>query len=109
MHKKPFESWAAILLTSLAVLCFLGCQALADSPRVLFFHAKWCKPCRAVASSVYALRKKGIIVTDIDIDVDEKTADSYGITRIPWFIAFGSNNSMLYNGGNFDDLCASIK
>jgi suppressor of tumorigenicity protein 13 len=57
-------------------------------PKILYFTASWCGPCKMVQPVYEELSVKYPKITflKIDVDVNQKLAESYEITSMPTFI-----------------------
>ncbi len=62
--------------------------------RVIKFGADWCQPCRLMKPTITKLIEKyntedsGLVIEEIDVDMDPDSASKYGIRNIPTTIFF---------------------
>ena len=63
----------------------------ADVPVVVDFYADWCGPCKMMAPALdeFAREQMGrVLVLKLDTEVNQTTAQRFGIKGIPTLIAF---------------------
>ena len=63
----------------------------SSHPVLVDFWAAWCGPCRMIAPMVEELAGEyegRIKVCKVDVDTEQKTAESYGIRSIPTLLIF---------------------
>ena len=53
---------------------------------VLAFTAKWCRACQRDKPQIEEMRKRGVKVTEIDVDEHPELARQYKVTRLPTYI-----------------------
>lgn len=54
---------------------------------LLRFHAPWCNPCKQLAPIVEQVKAEvGIVVSDIDVDLEPDTASFFGIMGVPTLV-----------------------
>lgn len=92
MAKKIYWQVMGAILGVCLILSIAGCGKSALSgdfpcgPKVLVFHATWCKWCPTIAE-INQLQKDypGCEIIDIDIDKNPELKAEYHVTRIPRF------------------------
>jgi thiol-disulfide isomerase/thioredoxin len=86
---------ATILLCGavpVAVLCLHGQTDFPCGPKVLVFHAKWCKFCPSQAEiNQLQTDYPNCEVIDVDIDARPELRDEYHVTRVPRFFICDAN------------------
>ncbi|MCP3143457.1 thioredoxin [Pyxidicoccus xibeiensis] len=63
----------------------------SKEPVLVDFTAAWCAPCRAISPVVDALATEyrgRMKVAKVDVDVNQATAQQYGIRAMPTFLIF---------------------
>lgn len=57
---------------------------------VVDFYAQWCGPCKMIAPKIEQMAKENpdVQFAKVDVDVNEETAESCGITAMPTFILY---------------------
>jgi thioredoxin 1 len=58
-------------------------ERVVERPRLLWFHAAWCAPCRLMEAIIERLRARGHRVEFIDFDTQRDVAAKYGVTSLP--------------------------
>jgi thioredoxin 1 len=53
---------------------------------VLAFTASWCGPCRRDKPQIEEMRRRGVKVTEIDIDEDPQLARQYKVRQVPTYV-----------------------
>jgi thiol-disulfide isomerase/thioredoxin len=65
---------------------------------VLAFTAKWCPACQRDKPQLEETRRKGIKVTEIDVDKHPELARKYGIKRLPTYIVLEDGKEIKRTG-----------
>ncbi len=80
---------AVALVIALTGLLAFGSMSrggeLPDSV-LLDFTANWCQPCQRMSPVVHKLQQQGYAIQKVDVDQQQKLAQSFGITSIPTFV-----------------------
>jgi thioredoxin 1 len=72
---------------------------------VLAFTASWCGPCRRDKPQIEEMRRRGVKVTEIDIDENPQLARQYKVRQVPTYV-------MLEDGVEIQrtsDICDLVK
>lgn len=82
----------AIILALAFAIGLIACAQLmcGAEPRpkdeVLFFHASWCGPCKAIEPSVRQLANERTVLREIDVDYESDIAERFRIRQVPTFV-----------------------
>lgn len=60
--------------------------ALEGRPRLLFFTADWCGPCRSAHERLLPWLRRRAVVREIDVDEQPELRRRYGVQSVPTFI-----------------------
>ena len=83
---RPGSGWAlpSLLAIALALLGSLaGAQELGETPRLYFFTAAGCGPCKQLEPTLLELQRRGYAVTKIDVGQHPDWADAFDVTQTP--------------------------
>ena len=86
----------------------------SDRPVLVDFYADWCAPCRAIAPVVEALSTElgdSLSVVKVDVDRNQKLAETYDIRGIPTLMLFKSGKPVetVVGATSRDQLANAIK
>lgn len=80
-------------------------------PKVLYFTASWCGPCKKITPVFNELAElnKDIKFFKIDVDKNRELTSSFKVLSMPTFIFFKSKTEInILNGANIDKLIMAI-
>lgn len=89
-----------------------GCTLDDKYPKVLYFTASWCGPCKRIYPLFKSLvdTNKSITFYKIDINKNEELAAAYKIETVPTFHFYPSRNRRaVFTGADEDKLRSYIK
>jgi len=69
---------------------------------LLQFYAEWCYPCKMMMPVIASIQRKKyewLNVHQVDIDAEEKEANSYHIRSVPTFVALKDNKEIWRSSG----------
>lgn len=68
-----------------------------QTPKIIEFGARWCRPCREAKPAIRRLQKKyrgklDVVEIDVDDPANRSLMDEYGVTMLPTFVFRKSSN-----------------
>lgn len=73
-----------------------GIIAETAGPKLLFFHASWCRQCRMIEDSIKAQGvPKGVSIIKVDYDSATALRAKYGVTQQTTFVKIDDNGTEL--------------
>lgn len=76
-------------------------------PRVLYFTASWCPPCREMGQTTFSKEAMVKLLEDyqplkIDIDAHDEIARKYGVSAVPTFVVLSGGKEIARASGYMD-------
>ncbi|MCI0333686.1 MAG: thioredoxin family protein [Planctomycetes bacterium] len=103
---------ALVFATGLGFCAAMSCGAeLKTTDEVLFFHAAWCLPCKAMEPTVRELADQGVAIREIDVDDERALARQFQIQQVPTVIRVrnGIEDARLVGQISASELCNFAK
>lgn len=102
-------AWGLVMavLISVALACIFSTCCRADC--VVAFGATWCGPCQEMKPIEEALRKEGMDIRYVDIDINKPLAKAYGVRGVPCFVRVIERDGKTYEAGRIVGKCSAAQ